>query len=179
MPKIGRTPISIQAGVTLTKSAREVAIKGPKGQLSVTLLSGIACTQTPEELSVTRSDDTRQSKANHGLIRSLLQNAIIGVSQGFTKTLKLVGTGYIAQAKGAGVSLTLGFSHPILQPAVPGITLAVPDTETIIITGIDKQQVGQIAAELRSLRSPEPYKGKGILYEGEVVRRKQGKAAAA
>jgi len=128
---------------------------------------------------VTRSDDTRQSKANHGLIRSLLQNAIIGVSQGFTKTLKLVGTGYRAQAKGAGVSLTLGFSHPILQSAVPGITLTVPDTETIIITGIDKQQVGQIAAELRSLRSPEPYKGKGIRYEGEIVRRKQGKAAAA
>jgi len=179
MSKIGRTPISTPSGVTLTQVGREVMVKGSKGEISVTIPSGISFAQTAEEITVTRANDTRQAKANHGLIRSLLQNAITGVTEGFTKTLKLVGTGYRAQAKGAGVSLALGFSHPIEQAAVPGITLAVPDTETIIITGIDKQRVGQIAAELRSKRPPEPYKGKGIRYEGEVVKRKQGKAAAA
>ncbi len=179
MSKIGRTPISIPSGVTLTQTGREVAVKGPKGELSVTLLNGISFTQTAEEVSITRANDTKQSKSNHGLIRSLLQNAIIGVTEGYTKTLKLVGTGYRAQAKGAGVSLALGYSHPIVQDAVPGITLAVPDTETVIVTGIDKQRVGQIAAELRAMRPPEPYKGKGVRYEGEVVKRKQGKAAAA
>ncbi|MDA1079370.1 MAG: 50S ribosomal protein L6 [bacterium] len=179
MSKIGRTPISIPSGVTLTQNNREVVVTGPKGELTVTLLSGITFTQTESEISVTRANDTRQSKANHGLIRSLLQNAIIGVSTGYTKTLKLVGTGYRAQSKGAGVSLALGYSHPIVQEAIQGITLAVPDTETIIITGIDKQRVGQIAAEIRAMRPPEPYKGKGVRYEGEVVKRKQGKAAAA
>lgn len=179
MSKIGRTPISIPSGVTLTQTGRVAVVKGSKGELSVTLLNGISFTQTAEEVSVTRSNDTRQSKANHGLIRSLLQNATVGVSAGFTKTLKLVGTGYRAQAKGSGISLALGYSHPIIQPAVTGITFAVPDTETIIITGIDKQRVGQIAAEIRAMRPPEPYKGKGVRYEGEVVKRKQGKAAAA
>ncbi|NCN06709.1 MAG: 50S ribosomal protein L6 [Candidatus Pacebacteria bacterium] len=179
MSKIGRTPISIPSGVTLTQADGEMRVVGPKGALVVAIPTGISFSQTPEEITVNRANDTRQSRANHGLIRSLLQNAIVGVSEGFTKTLKLVGTGYRAQSKGAGISLALGFSHPITQDAVPGIKFEVPDTETIIITGIDKQQVGQLAAELRSKRPPEPYKGKGIRYESEKVKRKQGKAAAA
>lgn len=178
MSRIGKKSISIPTNVTVTVDGKSVAIKGPKGELTVGLKPNIAVSIEDNEVSVKRKKETKEVKALHGLVRSLLNNAIIGVAQGYKKTLKLVGTGYRAQAKGTGISLAIGFSHPVDVAGISSVKLSVEGTDTIHIEGIDKQAVGQVAANIRKLRPPEPYKGKGIRYEDEVVRRKQGKTVA-
>jgi len=179
MSRIGKKPIIIPAGVSITELKDSVEVKGPKGMISVPTVQYVKLAISPEEIVVERTNDLKQARSNHGLIRSLLQNAVAGVTEGFTKTLKLVGTGYRVQAKGQGISLAVGFSHTVEVPAKDGLSLSVQGNDTVVITGVDKQRVGQIAAEIRSVRPPEPYKGKGIRYEDEVVRRKQGKTASA
>ena len=179
MSKIGRTPISLPQGVTATITSTAVVIKGPKGELTVPRLPGITVKQEGNELVVTRQSDARQQRANHGLIRSLLANNVQGVTEGYKKTLKLVGTGYRVSVKGAGLSVTVGFSHPVEIEPVPGITLSAEGNDTIQVEGFDKQLVGQVAANIRAIRPPEPYQGKGIRYEAEVVRKKPGKTVTA
>ncbi|PIY80575.1 MAG: 50S ribosomal protein L6 [Candidatus Pacebacteria bacterium CG_4_10_14_0_8_um_filter_42_14] len=179
MSRIGKKPIIIPAGVSITEVKGAVEVKGPKGMVSVPNVQYIKLNITAAEIVVERTNDQKQARANHGLIRSLLQNAVVGVTEGFVKTLKLVGTGYRVQAKGQGISLAVGFSHTVEVPAKDGLSFSVQGNDTIVITGVDKQRVGQIAAEIRSIRPPEPYKGKGVRYQDEVVRRKQGKTASA
>lgn len=179
MSRIGNTSISIPDGVTVVLASDLVTIKGPKGELSTELIGDITVEQKDNKLIVKRKDDEKASKAFHGLIRSLINNNVIGVSIGYKKTLKLVGTGYRVTQKGQALSLTLGFSHPVEVAAVEGISLSIEGNDIIFVEGIDKQQVGQVAANIRKLRPPEPYKGKGVRYENELVRRKAGKAAAA
>jgi large subunit ribosomal protein L6 len=178
MSKIGRTPISIPSGTTVSVANDVVSIKGPKGELTVPLMHGITVTIEDNEVTVVRPNDARQQRASHGLVRSLINNAIIGVTESYSKTLKLVGTGYRVQAQGSGMQLSLGYSHPIKVEPIVGITFKVDGQDTIVVSGIDKQSVGQVAANVRKLRPPEPYQGKGVRYADEVVRRKQGKAAA-
>lgn len=177
MSRIGRKAITIPSGVTAQVSGNEVVIKGPKGELKVPVLPGITVTVAEGSLNVSRTNDERQTRAFHGLIRSLLLNSVTGVSEGYKKTLKLIGTGYRVAMKGQGLSLSLGFSHPVEVVATPGIKLSIDGNDTIYIEGIDKQSVGQVAANIRKIRPPEPYKGKGVRYEDEVVRRKAGKTA--
>lgn len=155
-----------------------IVVKGPKGQLTAPLMPGIKVAVENNEVLVTRDSDQKQVKASHGLVRSLVNNHIIGVTDGYKKTLKLVGTGYRVTAKGAGISLAVGYSHPVDVTAEAGVKITTEGTDTIHIEGNDKQAVGQMAANIRAIKPPEPYKGKGIRYEDEVVRRKQGKAAA-
>ncbi|MDQ3008493.1 MAG: 50S ribosomal protein L6 [bacterium] len=178
MSRIGNKIISIPSGVTVSVEGYEVIVKGTKGELRAPLFKGLVVEITPESVHVTRKSDEKQLKALHGLLRSLLNNHILGVSTGFKKTLKLVGTGYRATQKGQGLSLAVGYSHPVEIEAATGIKLSLEGTDTVHVEGIDKHQVGQMAANIRAVRPPEPYKGKGIRYEDEVVRRKQGKAAA-
>jgi large subunit ribosomal protein L6 len=178
MSRIGLKAITIPQGVTVTLSDKIVDVKGPKGQLTVSVLPGIKVVVEEGSVFVTRTGDEKQVRAYHGLIRSLIQNAIIGVSEGYKKTLKLIGTGYRAKAQGAGIQLAVGFSHPVDFTPEAGVSLKVEGTDTIYVEGISKQAVGQVAANIRKIRPPEPYKGKGIRYEDEEVRRKQGKAAA-
>jgi large subunit ribosomal protein L6 len=178
MSRIGRKTISIPTGVTVEVKSDAIVVKGPKGELQAPAFPHIQVNVADNEISVARDSEDKQIRAFHGLIRSLLNNHVTGVTTGYKKTLKLVGTGYRVTAKGAGISLAVGFSHPVLVEAVPGVKLSVEGTDTIYIEGIDKQAVGQLAADIRAIRPPEPYKGKGIRYEDEVVRRKQGKAAA-
>ncbi len=179
MSKIGRRPISIPDQVSVAVSDEQILVKGPKGELSVVVLPGVKVEVKDQEVTVSRANEEKQTKANHGLIRSLIHNQVLGVSEGFKKTLKMVGTGYRVQAKGTGVNLQVGYSHDVEYPAPAGISIKVEGNDTIVIEGIDKQQVGQVAAEIRAIKPPEPYKGKGIRYEDEVVRRKQGKTTAA
>lgn len=178
MSRIGKKTISIPSGVTITVNADAVMVRGPKGEIQVELQPGIQVTQADGEVSVQRSREDKQTRAFHGLIRSLLNNAVVGVTDGFKKTLKLVGTGYRAQSRGQGISLSVGYSHSVDVVPETGVSLKVEGTDTIHIEGIDKQRVGQMAANIRKIRPPEPYKGKGIRYEDEVVRRKQGKTVA-
>jgi len=178
MSRIGLKAISVPQGVTVTVNGSIVDIKGPKGQLSVEVLPGITVEVADGEVNVTRSNDEKQIRAFHGLIRSLINNSVLGVTEGFKKTLKLIGTGYRVKAQGAGIQLAVGFSHPVDFAPEAGVTLKVEGTDTIQIEGIDKQAVGQVAANIRKIRPPEPYKGKGIRYVDEEVKRKQGKAAA-
>lgn len=178
MSKIGRRPISIPSGVTITQQDGMVVVKGPKGELKTAIALGVKVTVENDEVVVTRLNDEKQSRANHGLMRSLVQNTVIGVTDGFKKTLKMLGTGYRVQKTGNGLNLQVGLSHDVPYIAPLGISIIVEGNDTIVIEGIDKQQVGQVAAEVRKVKPPEPYKGKGIRYEDEVVRRKQGKAAA-
>lgn len=178
MSRIGRKIITLPAGVSVTVNADKIEVKGAKGQLFVNALSGIEVKVAETGVSVERTRDDKQTRAFHGLMRSLLNNAVIGVTSGYKKTLKLIGTGYRVKAQGAGISLALGFSHPVDVKAENGVKLTVEGNDTIHIEGIDKQAVGQLAANIRKIKPPEPYKGKGIRYEDEVVRRKQGKAAA-
>ncbi|MBP7700657.1 50S ribosomal protein L6 [Candidatus Woesebacteria bacterium] len=178
MSRIGRKSIALPSGVTVTVNANIVDIKGPKGQLKVEVLPNITVEVKDNEVLVGRKNEDKQTKAFHGLIRSLIQNSVSGVTTAYTKTLKLIGTGYRAKAQGNGVSLAVGFSHPIEVKSVSGVVIKVEGTDTIILEGIDKQAVGQLAANIRKIRPPEPYKGKGIRYENEAVIRKQGKAAA-
>lgn len=176
MSRIGKQPVAIPAGVEVQVNGATVDVKGPKGSLSVTLPSPITAIVEGNEVLVQRPNDDRESRALHGLSRTLVYNNIVGVTEGYKKTLEVVGTGYRATAKGKNIEFALGFSHSITVEPPEGITFEVPANNKVIVTGIDKQLVGEVAANIRKLRKPEPYKGKGIRYQGEVVRRKIGKA---
>lgn len=176
MSRIGRLPIPVPSGVKAEINGQDVTVTGPKGTLSLTVAEPIAIVQEGEQLLVSRPNDERNSRALHGLTRTLVANMITGVTAGFEKKLEIVGTGYRVAAKGADLEFQLGFSHPVLVPAPEGITFAVESPVKFAVQGIDKQQVGEVAANIRKIRKPEPYKGKGVRYEGEVVRRKAGKA---
>ena len=178
MSRIGKAPITVPSGVEVQIQGRQVAVKGPKGELDIEVPVDITVRQDGEEILVERSDDERRNRALHGLTRSLVNNMVLGVSEGFSKELQIVGVGYRAAAKGSNaLELQLGFSHPVNVEAPAGITFDVPEPTRIIVSGIDKQVVGQVAADIRSYRKPEPYKGKGVRYLGEYVARKAGKAA--
>ncbi|MDX6253838.1 MAG: large subunit ribosomal protein [Frankiales bacterium] len=177
MSRIGRLPIPVPSGVDVTISGREVAVKGPKGSLNHTLVEPISIQRDEDgTLVVTRPDDERDSKARHGLSRTLVANMIQGVTAGYERTLEIVGVGYRVVAKGSDLEFALGFSHPVLVTAPEGITFEVQAPTRFVVRGIDKQQVGAVAANIRRIRPPEPYKGKGVRYQGEAVRRKVGKA---
>jgi large subunit ribosomal protein L6 len=177
--RVGRKPIAILGGVKVQKTDHELKVTGPKGELSTRIHPKINVEIKDNRIHVARSEDLKEQRALHGLWRALIQNMIKGVVEGYTKKLELVGVGYRAELKGKKLQLLLGFSHPILFAPPEGIKLETPTQTNITITGIDKQLVGQVAAKIRSFRPPEPYKGKGIKYEGEYIRRKAGKAAAA
>ncbi len=177
MSRIGKKPVQIPAGVEVTVKDNNVAVKGSKGQLDFTFADVLSVSVEENEVIVSRANEERESRALHGLTRALIHNMVVGVSEGFTKTLELVGVGYRAQLKGDELNLSLGFSHPVVYKAPAGITFECPDQTHIKVTGIDKQQVGQVAAEIRGIRPPEPYKGKGVRYQDEHIRRKLGKAA--
>ena len=177
MSRIGKTPISIPTSVEIAIDGANIEVKGPKGSLNLVLTEGISLTQEDESLVVHRENDERQSKALHGLMRSLINNMVIGVTEGYSKQLELVGVGYRVQAKGkTNLEFQLGFSHPVNVSAPDGIEFDVPSPTELNISGIDKQMVGQVAADIRALKKPEPYKGKGIRYAGEHIIRKAGKA---
>ena len=169
-------PIPLPAGVTVAIDGQNIAVKGPKGELALTVSEPIKITIEDDNVIVTRPDDEAKSKSLHGLTRTLIANNVHGVSTGFTKNLEIVGTGYRAALKGTTLELALGFSHPVVVEPPQGITLAVEGNTKIIVSGVDKQAVGEVAANIRKLRKPEPYKGKGVRYEGEKVRRKAGKS---
>jgi len=178
MSRIGKQPISIPSGVDVTIAGPRVTVKGPKGTLEHTIVGDVQIERQDDTLVVTRSDDQRQNRSLHGLTRSLVNNMIVGVSDGFTKELEIVGVGYRAQASGPNaLDLQLGFSHPVHFTAPDGVTFEVPAPTRITVRGHDKQVVGQVAADIRKIRKPEPYKGKGIRYAGERIVRKAGKSA--
>lgn len=178
MSRIGRRPIAIPDGVTVAVDGRRVEVKGPKGQLDWELPEGISLRVEEKVARLERSGDDRKSRALHGLAGALVANMVRGVSEGFSKSLELVGVGYRAAAKGRGVELSLGFSHPVYYEPPEGVKIDVASPTKLVVSGVDKQKVGQVAAEIRRFRPPEPYKGKGIRYEGEEIRRKAGKASA-
>jgi large subunit ribosomal protein L6 len=178
MSRIGKKPITLPSGVDVTVDGRHVTVKGSKGTLEHTMPETITITREGEELIVARANDERQNRALHGLTRSLIANMVDGVANGFEKELDIVGVGYRAQAQGsAKIELQLGYSHSITVNAPDGVTFETPAPTKIIVRGIDKQQVGQVAADIRKLRKPEPYKGKGVRYANERVLRKAGKSA--
>jgi len=177
MSRIGKEPISVPSDVQVSIEGRSVGVTGPKGSLDLDLPGEINVRQEDGTVLVERPNDDRKNKALHGLTRSLINNMVIGVSEGFKKELEIVGVGYRAAKSGDGLELQLGFSHPIKVKAPDGITFDVPEPTQIIVSGINKEVVGQVAADIRSYRKPEPYKGKGIRYAGEYVARKAGKAA--
>ena len=176
MSRIGKLPITVPGGVDIKVAGQQVTIKGPKGELTLVVAEPIRVALEDGQVLVTRPDDERASRALHGLTRTLINNDIIGVTEGYAKQLEVVGTGYRVQQKGNGLELALGFSHPVLFDAPEGVTLAVEGNTKISVSGISKQAVGEVAANIRKLKKPEPYKGKGIRYAGENVRRKAGKA---
>ncbi|RGE24243.1 50S ribosomal protein L6 [Leucobacter sp. wl10] len=176
MSRIGKLPITVPGGVDVKIEGQKVTIKGSKGELSLVVAEPIRVALEDGQVLVTRPDDERDSRALHGLTRTLINNDIIGVTEGYSKQLEVVGTGYRVQQKGAGLELALGFSHPVNVNAPEGITLSVEGNTKITVSGISKQAVGEAAANIRKLKKPEPYKGKGIRYAGENVRRKAGKA---
>lgn len=177
MSRIGKAPITIPSGVEVTISSNSVTVKGPKGTLTRPLIGGITVRQEESTLLVERPDDLRESRSLHGLTRALVNNMIVGVTDGFQKELEIIGVGYRAEAKGpSALRLNLGFSHPVDFPGPDGVTFEVPAQTRIIVKGIDKELVGQVAANIRSIRKPEPYKGKGVRYLDERVLRKAGKA---
>jgi large subunit ribosomal protein L6 len=178
MSRVGKNPIPVPGGVDVTIADRDVAVKGPKGTLSRTLPGEITVRQEDGTLLVERPNDERHNRALHGLTRSLVANMVTGVTEGFVKELEIVGVGYRATAQGPNrMELALGFSHPVFVDAPDGVTFEVPQPTRIRVIGIDKEIVGQVAANIRKIRKPEPYKGKGIRYLGEQVKRKAGKAA--
>lgn len=179
MSRIGRMPVSIQKGVEVKQTNGTVSVKGPKGQLELTVHPDMTVVVDDSVIRVERPSDHKDHRALHGLTRSLIANMVQGVTEGFSKTLEIIGVGYRADAKGKSVTLNLGFSHPIEYKPADGVQIDCPNQTTIVVSGIDKQQVGQTAAEIRGFRPPEPYKGKGIRYQGEHVRRKAGKTAGA
>ena len=176
MSRIGRLPIDIPSGVDVTVDGRDVTVKGPKGQLALTVAQPITVRIEDGRVLVTRPDDERESRSLHGLTRTLIANNILGVTQGYTKGLEVVGTGYRVQARGANVEFALGFSHPVVVEPPAGISFTVEGNNRLTVSGIDKQAVGETAANIRKIRKPEPYKCKGVRYAGEVVRRKAGKS---
>jgi large subunit ribosomal protein L6 len=176
MSRIGRKPITVPAGVEVTIDGSTVKVKGPKGELSHTVVEPITVEAEDGVLHVKRPDDERRSRALHGLSRTLINNMIVGVSEGYSRTLEIHGTGYRVQAKGSDLEFALGFSHPVVISPPEGVTFRVERPTQFVVEGIDKQQVGEVAANIRKLRPPEPYKGKGVRYQGEHVRRKAGKA---
>lgn len=177
MSRIGRKPITVPAGVTVTINGNEVTVKGPKGELKDTFNADMAIAMENNEIVVTRPSDDKDHRALHGLTRTLIANMVEGAANGYSKTLEVNGVGYRAQKQGKNLVMNLGYSHQVIMPEVDGITVEVPNNNTIIVSGADKQKVGQFAAEVREKRPPEPYKGKGIKYAGEYIRRKEGKAA--
>jgi len=176
MSRIGKLPIPLPQGVTAEVAGQDVKVKGPKGELQLTISEPIKVSLEDNSILVSRPDDEAKSKSLHGLSRTLIANNVEGVSEGFSKSLEIVGTGYRAASKGSTVELALGLSHQVVVTPPDGITLTVEGNNKIIVSGISKQAVGEVAANIRKLRKPEPYKGKGIRYEGERVRRKAGKA---
>ncbi len=179
MSRIGKQPITVPAGVDVAIDGTTVTAKGPKGELTRTFPVLVTITQDGNIITVDRVNDSRDAKSCHGLVRTLIANMVEGVSTGFSKKLQLVGVGYRAALKGKDIEMQLGFSHPVFIEAPEGITFEVPSQTEIIVFGPSKEQVGQVAADIRKWRKPEPYKGKGIRYEGEHVRRKEGKAGKA
>ena len=177
MSRIGKKPITVPAGVEVKINGSEVTVKGPKGELKNTFNADMAIAMEGNEIIVTRPSDDKEHRSLHGLTRTLIANMIEGVANGYSKTLEVNGVGYRVQKQGKNLVMNLGFSHQVIVEEVPGITIEVPGPNQIIISGADKQQVGQFAAEVREKRPPEPYKGKGIKYADEHIRRKEGKAA--
>jgi large subunit ribosomal protein L6 len=180
MSRVGQAPIPVPSGVEVKIEGRVVTVKGPKGELARTLPEVLSITQAEGQLTVARADEERESRALHGLFRSLVANMVTGVTEGYRRGLEIVGVGYRATAQGdRALELAVGYSHTVKVQAPDGITFEVPTNTRIDVVGIDKETVGQVAADIRAIRKPEPYKGKGIRYQGEVVRRKAGKAASA
>jgi large subunit ribosomal protein L6 len=177
MSRIGRLPVPILKGVKVEQTDGTLKVKGPKGELTLDVHGDLKVVIDEAEVRVERFSDEKKYKALHGLTRALIANMVKGVTQGFSKTLEIVGVGYKADAKGKGINLALGYSHPIAYQPADGVKLECPNPTTIVISGPDKQKVGQAAAEIRAFRPPEPYKGKGIKYQGEHIRRKAGKTA--
>jgi large subunit ribosomal protein L6 len=176
MSRIGKMPVDMPSGVDIKVDGSQVTVKGSKGELSRQFTDRVSFSVEDGVITVAREDDTRESRALHGLSRALLANMVHGVSEGFSKVLEIQGVGYRASLKGSDIELLVGFSHPVDVKAPKGITFEVPEPTRIVVSGIDKEQVGQVAADIRKVRPPEPYKGKGIRYAGEYVRRKAGKA---
>ena len=176
MSRIGRMPVTIPSGVDVTINGREVTVTGPKGKLSLEVAEPIEVSQSGGVITVTRPNDEGNVRALHGLSRSLIANMVTGVTEGYRKTLEIVGVGYRVQARGSNLEFSLGFSHPVTVSPPEGITLRVETPTRLVVEGIDKQQVGEVAANIRKLRKPDPYKGKGLRYSGEHIRRKVGKA---
>ena len=176
MSRIGRAPITVPAGVTITQNGNVVTVKGPKGELTREFVADMIIEVADNTITVKRPTDNKEHRALHGLTRTLLNNMVIGVTAGFSKTLEINGVGYRAAKQGNNINLSLGFSHPVIVEPPTGITFEVPAPNRIIVSGINKEVVGAMAAKIRGYRQPEPYNGKGIKYEGEVIRRKVGKA---
>lgn len=175
MSRIGKLPIPVPSGVEVAIDGQNVTVKGPKGSLSHVLSEPITIAQEDGALNVVRPDDERESKSLHGLSRTLIANMVVGVTSGYIKNLEIVGTGYRVAAKGGDLEFALGFSHPVVITAPEGISFRVDSPTRFAVEGIDKQKVGEVAANIRKLRKPDPYKGKGVRYQGEVIRRKAGK----
>ncbi|MDT2817573.1 50S ribosomal protein L6 [Vagococcus lutrae] len=175
MSRIGNKPVVIPEGVTVTKNGNDITVKGPNGELTRTFVPNIAISIEGNEVVLTRENDEKTNRSLHGTMRSNLDNMVIGVSKGFEKQLELIGVGYRAQLQGKKLVLNVGYSHPVEFDAPEGITIEVPSNTQVIVKGINKEHVGELAANIRGVRPPEPYKGKGIRYAGEFVRRKEGK----
>lgn len=178
MSRIGRAPVTVPSGVDITVEKDQVRVKGPKGQLTVPVSPRLSVEIKDGEVNVSRPSDHRNDRAQHGLARSLINNAVTGVKEGFTKNLEIRGVGYRCQMKGSSLELALGYSHPVVIEPPEGVTIQAPEQTKITVSGIDKQLVGQVAANIRAVRPPDSYHGKGVRYEGEQVRLKAGKAAA-
>jgi large subunit ribosomal protein L6 len=177
MSRVGKNPIAIPSGVTVTVQGESVTVKGPKGELSQALVHGITASVADGQVVVSRPNDSKQSRVSHGLVRALVNNMVTGVSQGFERKLEVIGVGYRADVKGTQLVMNLGYSHSINYDIPSGVAVSVDKQNVITIQGIDKQRVGQVAAEVRAFRSPDSYKGKGVRYQGEYIRLKTGKSA--
>lgn len=178
MSRIGKMPVVVPKGVTTTLEGGEFRAKGPLGEMKVAVPKGMAVKFVDSEILVSRLDDSKEQRSLHGLARSLMNSAVVGVSQGYSKTLEIIGVGYRGEIKGKNLVLHLGYSHPITVEPPAGITISTPDPTHVVVKGADKQAVGQVAANIRGYRPPEPYKGKGVKYSDETIRRKAGKTAA-
>jgi len=178
MSRIGKQPVAVPSGVKVAVTGNTIAVEGPKGKLDWTFRPemSVAFDEGAKQIVVSRDSDARQSRALHGLTRALIQNMVIGVSEGYEKRLEIVGVGYVGAVQEGRLELRVGFANEVKKPIPAGLDVTCPDNTHVVVKGTDKQQVGQFAAEVRAVRKPEPYKGKGIRYEGELVRRKQGKA---